>query len=100
MSVITGAGPGKVYGTTVSNPGVKRANQAQPGPEQADDARLQELCREFESFFLAALLREAKVGGAGSAAVDQTTVLADQLTRSGGLGLGDRLYQSLRTNRP
>lgn len=90
---------------------------AATGPAQgaAGDARLREqqrlkeACEEFEAFFMREILKGLKtttgmsagaLGGAGSAGSGIQMGLADDqfavwLSRSGGIGLGKALYDSL-----
>lgn len=75
---------------------------------RADEEKLRGLCREFEGFFLTELLKQAGVGGAPEGGAVSTVegrqdaamaveAMAGQLARAGGLGLGDILYNFLRT---
>lgn len=83
----------------------RAALQAPAAKAGQEDAKLQEACRGFESFFLSIILKQGMQGGsfdeeAGGGqdmmrelALEQT---ARQLGEEGATGLGDTLYQQFR----
>ncbi|HEY3315695.1 MAG TPA: hypothetical protein VGL40_10535 [Bacillota bacterium] len=81
----------------MANSAVDRAAPKETAEGQRADAQLRGLCREFESFFLSALLKQANVFKPGVTAADPSATFADELAKAGGLGLGDSLYQFLKS---
>jgi Rod binding domain-containing protein len=76
--------------------------------KQMEKAKLQEACRQFESIFLAKLLKEARAEGAfweegekaPFGALEETAMemTAEALSEQGGIGLWEVLYESLEDN--
>ncbi|MFP4482583.1 MAG: hypothetical protein ACLFN0_07325 [Thermovirgaceae bacterium] len=76
--------------------------------EQREKAKLQEACKQFESIFLAKMLKQARTdetfwkerekspfGALEETAMEMT---AEALSEQGGIGLWEMLYESLEDN--
>lgn len=75
-------------------------------PRSAEDARLREVCRQFESLFIQQLFKEARQGNAllsgRQPSFDrevyegwQDEQFSQAMASSGGIGLADMLYRQL-----
>ena len=83
---------------------ISRSSAGPPAPPR--DAVMRQTAREFEAVFLSEMLKHAGVGqmnaefngGPGEAAFSDMLVreYAREITRSGGLGLADRVLDAMR----
>lgn len=89
----------------------KLENALTKAPDEKEDARLKQTCRDMEAVFLAMMLKSMRATVPKSGLLGQNsqeevlqslldTELTKNMAQAGGIGIGDMLYRQLRTADP